>query len=77
LPADPIFPEDGLCAARLRFGEQHVMAVLAGLANRQLVERVSGLCPAPYGCRQATWDLRRLKRTGLIDKISIAGSQAG
>jgi hypothetical protein len=53
------------------------MAVLAGLANRQLVERVSGLWPAPYSCLQATLYLRRLKRKGLIGKIPIAGSQAG
>jgi hypothetical protein len=75
----PSTTEDGLYAAGLRFGERRVMAVLAalvgfcylmaGFANRQLVERVGALLPAPYGRRQATYDLRRLKRKGLIEKI--------
>ena len=78
----PSTTEDGLYAAGLRFGEQRVMAVLgalvgfgflmAGFANRQLVERVGALLQAPYGCRPATYDLRRLKRKGLIEKLPQA-----
>ena len=78
----PSTTEDGLYAAALRFGEPRVMAVLgalvgfvylvAGFANRQLVERVGALLQAPYSCRQATYDLRRLKRKGLIEKITQA-----
>ena len=78
----PSTTEDGLYAAGLRFGEQRVMAVLAamvgfcylvaGFANRQLVERVGALLPTPYGRRQATYDLRRLKRKGLVEKIPHA-----
>ena len=78
----PSTTEDGLYAAGLRFGEPRVMAVLgalvgfgylvAGFANRQLVERVGALLQAPYGCRQATYDLRRLKRKALIEKIPQA-----
>jgi len=78
----PSTTPDGLYAAGLRFGEQRVMALLgalvgfgylvAGFANRQLVERVGALLQAPYGCRQATYDLRRLKRKGLIEKIPEA-----
>jgi len=78
----PSTTQDGLYAAGLRFGEQRVMAVLAavlgfcylvaGFANRQLVERVASLLPTPYGCRQATYDLRRLKRKGLIEKLPHA-----
>jgi hypothetical protein len=78
----PSTTEDGLYASALRFGEPRVMAVLgalvgfvylvAGFANRQLVERVGMLLQAPYGCRQATYDLRRLKRKGLIEKIPQA-----
>ena len=78
----PSTTEDGLSASALRFGEPRVMAVLgallgfvylvAGFANRQLVERVGMLLQAPYGCRQATYDLRRLKRKGLIEKIPQA-----
>jgi hypothetical protein len=68
----PSTTEDGLYASALRFGEPRVMAVLgalvgfvylvAGFANRQLVEWVAALLHAPYGCRQTTYDLRRLKR---------------
>jgi hypothetical protein len=78
----PSTSEDGLYAAGLRFGEPRVMAVLgalvgfvylvAGFANRQLVQRVGALLQAPYTCRQATYDLRRLKRKGLIEKITQA-----
>jgi hypothetical protein len=63
--------------------EQRVMAILAalvgfcflirGFTNRQLVERVKALLESPYTSRQATYDLRRLRRKGLITKI--AGTQ--
>src|SRR5207247_10348489 len=73
--------DDGLYAAGLRFGDPRVMAVLAalvsfchvivGFTNHQLVERVGALLQGSrsYTCRQATYDLRRLKRKGLIAKI--------
>jgi hypothetical protein len=38
--------------------------------NREMVERVCRLGAAPYSARQATYDLRRLKRKGLIVKIA-------
>ena len=73
---------DGLYAAGLRFGDQRVMAVLAalvgfchlvaGFTNGQLVERAGALLEAPYTSRQATYDLRRLKRKGLIGKLRCA-----
>jgi hypothetical protein len=76
----PSTTNDGLYAAGLRFGEQRVMAILAalvgfcylirGFTNRQLVERVRALLQSPYTSRQATYDLRRLKRKGLIGKIA-------
>lgn len=76
----PSTTDDGLYAAGLRFGEQRVMAILAalvgfcylirGFTNRQLVERVRALLQSPYSSRQATYDLRRLKRKGLIAKIA-------
>jgi hypothetical protein len=60
-----------------------VMAILAalvgfcflirGFTNRQLVERVRSLLQSKYTSRQATYDLRRLRRKGLIAKI--AGTQ--
>jgi hypothetical protein len=76
----PSTTEDGLYAPGLRFGEQRVMAILAalvgfcflirGFTNRQLVERVGALLGSPYTSRQATYDLRRLRRKGLIAKIA-------
>jgi len=79
----PSTTDDGLYAPGLRFGEQRVMAILAalvgfcflirGFTNRQLVERVGALLQSPYASRQATYDLRRLRRKGLIAKI--AGTQ--
>jgi hypothetical protein len=36
--------------------------------GRQLTERVSALLDAPYTSRQATYDLRRLRRKGLINR---------
>ncbi len=75
----PSITDDGLYAAGLRFGEPRVMAllaslvgfcyILAGFRNRDLVQRVSALWGEPYTTRQATYDLRRLKRKGLIVKV--------
>jgi hypothetical protein len=47
--------------------------LIRGFTNRQLVERVRGLLQSPYTSRQATYDLRRLRRKGIIAKI--AGTQ--
>jgi hypothetical protein len=76
----PSTTEDGLYAPGLRFGEARVMALLgalvgfchlvAGFCNREVVERVRALGTAPYTARQATYDLRRLKRKGLIVKLA-------
>ena len=75
----PSTTDDGLYAAGLHFGDARVMAILsavvgfcylvAGFTNRQLVARAGSLLPTPYTPRQATYDLRRLKRKGLIEKI--------
>jgi hypothetical protein len=40
--------------------------VVAGFRNRDLVELVGSLLDQPYTGRQATYDLRRLRRKGLI-----------
>lgn len=74
--------EDGLPAPALRFGDQRVMALLsslcsyrhlfAGLTNKSLRELVAGLIPG-YTARQMTYDLRRLRRKGLIRRTP--GSQ--
>lgn len=70
---------DGLHAPGLRFGDPRVMALLAtlvgfaglftGFSNRQLVDKVASLLDRPYTSRQATYDLRRLRRKGLITRI--------
>jgi hypothetical protein len=39
-----------------------------GFSNRQLVQHTTALVDTPYATRQATYDLRRLKRKGLILK---------
>src|SRR5213592_2911109 len=78
----PSVTEDGLYAPGLRFGDPRVMAILAslvsfchlvaGFTNRQLVERVGSFMQQPYRRRQATYDLRRLKRKGLTSRIPHA-----
>jgi hypothetical protein len=60
LPSD----EDGLPAPGLRFGDPRVMALLAALCHLF----VAGLLPG-YSSRQMTYDLRRLRRKGLIRRI--------
>jgi hypothetical protein len=68
---------DGLHAPGLRFGDRRVMALMAatvgfthliaGFDNPALVERVAALLDQPYTSRQATYDLRRLRRKGIIE----------
>jgi len=70
--------EDGLPAPGLRFGEPRTMALLAclccsehlfaGLTNRTLRELIAGLIPG-YSARQMTYDLRRLRRKGFIQRV--------
>jgi hypothetical protein len=70
---------DGQHAPGLRFGDPRVVAVLAaivgfthllaGFDNPTLVRLVATLLDRPYTSRQATYDLRRLKRKGLITRI--------
>jgi hypothetical protein len=70
--------ENGLPAPGLRFGEPRTTALLAclccyqhlfaGLTNRTLRELIAGLIPG-YSARQMTYDLRRLRRKGFIQRI--------
>jgi hypothetical protein len=65
-------------APGLRFGDPRTMALLAclchrghpfdGLTNRSPRALVAELIPG-YGARQATYDLRRLRRKGLLVRI--------
>lgn len=70
---------DGQHAPGLRFGDARVMAVLAavvgfvhllaGFDNHAMASRVAVLLDMPYSSRQATYDLRRLRRKGLIVRL--------
>ncbi|MBV9325507.1 MAG: hypothetical protein JO352_17170 [Chloroflexi bacterium] len=43
--------------------------VLVGFTNRDLVDLVASLLEQPYSSRQATYDLRRLRRKALIRRL--------
>jgi hypothetical protein len=74
----PSTTPDGLPAPGPRFGEPRTMVLLAclssfhhlfaGLTNRSLRELIAGLIPG-YSARQMTYDLRRLRRKGFIQRI--------
>jgi hypothetical protein len=63
----------------LRFGDPRVIALagalcltlhaVAGFTNRSLRALVAGLLGIPYGARQMTYDLRRLRLHGLIQRV--------
>jgi hypothetical protein len=53
-----------LLAALVRFSH-----VLVGFTNRELVDLVASLLDQPYSSRQATYDLRRLRRKALIRRL--------
>ena len=75
----PSHPDDGPSTPGLRFGDPRVMALftvlvgfgplIAGFTNRTLRERLTVLLARPYLARQATYDLRRLRRKGLIVRL--------
>jgi hypothetical protein len=46
----------------------HFSYILAGLTNPHLVQLMASLWDQPYTSRQATYDLRRLRRKGLITR---------
>jgi hypothetical protein len=75
----PSTTTDGLHAPALAFGDPRVTALLAalvlfthaldGFSNRELVKLVARLWAQPYSSRQATYDLRRLRRKTLITRL--------
>jgi hypothetical protein len=75
----PSTSRDGLYTPGLRFGDPRVGAVLQalvafsnlieGFTNQRLVARVGQILSSPYTTRQATYDLRRLSRKGLIRRL--------
>ena len=74
----PSLTPDGLPAPGLRFGEPRTMVLLAclcsfqhlfaGMTNRSLRALIAGPIPG-YTARQMTYDLRRLRRNGFIQRI--------
>lgn len=70
---------DGQRASALRFGDPRVMALLAsiasfehvagGLTNKSLRDHMTELYDPDYSSAQATYDLRRLRLKGLIQRV--------
>ena len=73
----PSRTDDGQRTAALRFGDPRVTALMsatvgfchlvAGFDNRTLTDLMASLLDTPYTSRQATYDLRRLRRKRLIE----------
>jgi hypothetical protein len=75
----PSTTDDGQHAPALRFGDARVMALIAaivgfchllsGFDNRALTDLMGTLLDAPYTGPHATYDLRRLRRKRLIERL--------
>ncbi|MDT3446872.1 hypothetical protein [Pseudofrankia sp. BMG5.37] len=75
----PSLTDEGRKAPALRFGDLRVQALagtlaallftVTGITNRGLRAQMTGLLHRPYSMNQASYDLTRLVRNGLIDKI--------
>jgi hypothetical protein len=77
--AHPSVDADGRRTPALRFGDPRVMALAgalcttllaaSGITNKSLRALMTGLLHAPYSPGQMTYDLRRLRMTGLIRRL--------
>ena len=75
----PTLTEEGRKAPALRFGDLRVQALagaiaamlftVPGITNRTLRGLMSGLLNHPYSVNQASYDLSRLARNGLIERV--------
>jgi len=75
----PTVTDDGRKAPALRFGDLRVQALagaiaamlftVPGITNRTLRGLMTGLLNRPYGMNQASYDLARLSRNGLIARV--------
>jgi hypothetical protein len=75
----PARTDDGQRTPALRFGDPRVTALMsaivgfchltAGFNNKTLTDLMSSLSDTPYTRRQATYDLRRLRRKDLIERL--------
>jgi hypothetical protein len=77
--SQPTLTEDGRRAPGLRFGDPRVMALagalahtlnaVTGITNKSLRALMTGLLGVPYSINQASYDLSRLARNGLIARV--------
>jgi hypothetical protein len=75
----PTLTRDGRKAPALRFGDLRVQALagataamlftVTGITNRSLRALMTGLLHRPYSMNQASYDLTRLARNGLITRV--------
>jgi hypothetical protein len=75
----PTVTDDGRKAPALRFGDLRVQALagataamlftVTGITNRSLRALMTGLLHRPYSMNQASYDLSRLARNGLIARV--------
>jgi hypothetical protein len=75
----PTVTDDGRKAPALRFGDLRVQALagaiaamlfaMPGITNKTLRGLMTGLLHRPYSMNQASYDLSRLARNGLIERI--------
>lgn len=78
--------DEGHRTGALRFGDPRTMALLgalcitinavAGFTNRSLRAQIAGLLASTYSASQMTYDLRRLRRKGLIQRVPRTNSYA-
>jgi hypothetical protein len=76
----PTVTSDGRKAPALRFGDLRVQALagataamlftVTGITNKTLRGLMTGLLHRPYSMNQASYDLSRLARNGLIERVS-------
>jgi len=77
--AQPTVTDDGSRAPALRFGDPRVQALAGALANllfavaaitnKRLRALTTGLLGTPYSLNQASYDLARLRRNGLVARV--------
>ncbi len=78
--SQPTLTKDGRRAPGLRFGDPRVMALagtlantltaVTGITNKSLRALMTGLLGTPYTMNQASYDLARLSRNGLITRLA-------
>jgi hypothetical protein len=78
--AHPTVTAEGRRAPALRFGDPRVQALagalctslgaVTGITNKSLRALMTGLLGQPYPTNRASYDLTRLRRNGLIDRVA-------